>query len=142
MIYITLLIFLSYIIPVICKYGLPTSISATYYTDIGKIWFAGTMILMGLTLLPSLLDTYPHFLSFWACALLCFVGAIPYSDKIMHHVLAISSGVISQLIILLVNPWILLGWLLTIPIYLFSKKYCLFFIEVWCILSIFILVMI
>ena len=139
MIYLSILIFLAYIIPVLIKYGIPTSLSETYYTPFGKLGFSAEMILLGLSIMPSMLDIYDSPLSFFACVFVCFVGAAPYSDKIIHFVFAIGACILSQIVIAICYPQLLLFWILALLLILCLKKYWLLIMEIFCIILIFIL---
>lgn len=139
MVYFGIAVFLIYIIPVLVKYGIPKSLSETYYTPIGKIGFVTEMLLLGVFMMPALINVYPYCISFFACILLAFVGASPYSDKPIHTIIAASAGILSQIIVTLCCPILHLGWIVVGILTLIQKDRWLFWVELWCILSIFIL---
>ena len=142
MVYFGIAVFLVYIIPVLIKYGIPKSLSETYYTPIGNLGFVAEMLLLGFFMMPALIDVYPHCISFFACVLLCFVGASPYSDKPVHSIIAASAGILSQIIVAITCPYLLLGWIGVGILTAFQKDKWLFWVELWCILSIFTLCLI
>jgi hypothetical protein len=88
---ISLGIFLTYNIGALCTFGVPSSLSNTFYLYNGKrknlgMMFPAMMWSMGFTLLPAWLElgevispwsTNLNFLAFFACAAICFVGAAP-----------------------------------------------------------------
>ena len=88
---ISLCIFAAYNTVSLHKFGVPTSLSNTFYLYEGEkkhlgYIFTGMMFLMSLTLLPPWLELgevisswskYLNSLVFFACASICFVGAAP-----------------------------------------------------------------
>lgn len=87
----SLTIFIAYNIGALCVFGVPSSLSNTYYLYENKKrglgWlFPAMMWSMGFTLLPAWLElgeiispwsTYLNVLAFFTCAAICFVGAAP-----------------------------------------------------------------
>lgn len=87
----SLVIFISYNIGALCVFGVPSSLSNTYYLYENKKrglgWlFPAMMWSMGFTLLPAWLElgeiispwsTYLNVLAFFTCAAIAFVGAAP-----------------------------------------------------------------
>lgn len=88
---ISLLIFVVYLFFAIKRYGIPTSLSETYYLLGGEPFnrlkasiFTFMMWAIAFTLLPTMLDVTPEnfkFLAFLALAAICFVGAAPEFKK-------------------------------------------------------------
>ena len=91
LIFLSLTLFLSYNIVAIKQFGIPSSLSNTFYLynnkkrNLGYI-FTGMMFAMALTLLPAWLEvggvisswsSYLNPLIFFACAAIAFVGAAP-----------------------------------------------------------------
>lgn len=81
MMWISLIIMLSYLGMVLIKFGIPKSISETYYL-LGKMgWlFQVTLFSVAFLVVPTLIDRSSEntrFLAFLACAGLAFVGAAP-----------------------------------------------------------------
>lgn len=111
---ISLGIFLAYNIGALCIFGVPSSLSNTYYLyeqkkkHLGMV-FPAMMGTMGFTLLPAWLElgeiispwsTNLNVLAFFACAAICFVGAAPAfrSNKLegaVHTVAAITAAAAS-----------------------------------------------
>ena len=92
---LVMMIYLSYIVE---RYGIPNSISDTYYLLGGKpkgLVFQGVLALTAFLMLPVLLSRSSEsteFLAFLACAGLLFVAAAPLfkdaSERIIHFVSA------------------------------------------------------
>lgn len=105
--------------------GLPESISAMVF-DLPKgwqwVWGVWLWAVAFLTSIPAIevLDKKGFGgIAFCMLVALVFTGAIPLYDKNAqraHYIFAISAGIISQICVLIVNPWWLLLWLLIIII--------------------------
>lgn len=111
---IALLVFLVYNIAALSIFGVPSSLSNTYYLyeqkkkHLGMV-FPAMMGTMGFTLLPAWLElgeivspwsTNLNVLAFFACAAICFVGAAPAfrSNKLegtVHTAAAITAAAAS-----------------------------------------------
>ena len=111
---VSLSIFIAYNISALCIFGVPSSLSNTFYLynekkkNLGML-FPAMMGTMGFTLLPAWLElgeiispwsTNLNVLAFFACAAICFVGAAPAfkSNKLegtVHTVAAITAAVTS-----------------------------------------------
>lgn len=99
---ISLLIFVVYLFFAIKRYGIPTSLSETYYLLGGEPFnrlkasiFTFMMWAIAFTLLPTMLDITPEslqFLAFLALTGICFVGAAPqFKEKSEGKVHTISA---------------------------------------------------
>lgn len=134
---------LLYIVIMIYKYGIPTSISETYYSLKHKYWFGFTMIITAITLFISLIDVVNmQFLLFLSCVGLIFVGIAPNFkesfERPVHVTGAVLSLMCSQLLIAF-NSWtILLLWIPYLLFYYFIKNK-LFWAEVISFTTIFLL---
>lgn len=92
---LVLMIYLSYVVE---RFGIPNSISDTYYLLGGKVKglvFQGVLTLTAFLMIPVLLSRSSEsteFLAFFACAGLLFVAAAPCfkdsSERIIHFVSA------------------------------------------------------
>lgn len=111
---VALFVFLAYNITAVSIFGVPSSLSNTYYLyeqkkkHLGMV-FPAMMGTMGFTLLPAWLElgeiispwsTNLNVLAFFACAAICFVGAAPAfrSNKLegtVHTAAAITAAVAS-----------------------------------------------
>ena len=121
---IALCVFLAYLVGIICAFGIPASISDTYYLlekkrkGLGWLFTAMCWSVSGL-LLPALLDMTPdsyQFTAFLSCAGLLFVGAAPQFKLQLTGAVHYSSAgvcvVFSQLWTALTRWWVLLPvWL-------------------------------
>lgn len=125
---ISLLIFIAYNVFVISYFGIPYSISDTYYKLKGKSWVFTAMCwgVVG-TLLPALLDMTPDsykFTAFLACAGLLFVGSAPQFKLSLtggvHYASAAICVIFSQLWVALTLWWILL------PVWIIFASYILY----------------
>lgn len=121
---IALIVFLVYVVGMICMFGIPASISDTYYLlekrRKGLGWlFTAMCWLAGGLLLPALLDMTPdsyQFSAFLACGGLIFVGTAPQFKLQLTGTVHYSSAgvcvVFSQLWAVLTQWWVLLPvWL-------------------------------
>ena len=88
---VAFLLFIAYNIALLIQFGIPTSLSESFYLyeskkkNLGYI-FTGFMFTMAFCLLPGWLEVGDHwsswshyldFLAFFTCAAICFVGAAP-----------------------------------------------------------------
>lgn len=98
MMWISLIIMLSYLGLVLIRFGIPKSISETYYL-LGKMgWlFQVTLFSVAFLVVPTLIDMSSEgtrFLAFLACAGLAFVGAAPlFKRKLDGKVHYISASI-------------------------------------------------
>lgn len=152
--------FAAYIIPVICRYGVPTSVSESFYLlagrgDSPRKWlFTLAMWATAFTLMPPLLDATEHssvqFLAFFACAGLCFVGAAPAFKECstvrkVHIGGALISACCSQLLIILgTSCWWITVLCFAIGGYLAIRQrpQATFYLELSCFVSMFAVTMI
>ena len=126
MILISLFIILTYIITYVIKFGIPRSLSATYYDT--KEWFSICLFLSSALMLPSVLDNTEEsykFLPFLVFVGFFFVSASPdYQESHLvdrvHMTNAYLAFICSQLWVYLINPLLLLVW---IPIILYIIYY-------------------
>ena len=118
---VSLSIFIAYNISALCIFGVPSSLSNTFYLynekkkNLGML-FPAMMGTMGFTLLPAWLElgevispwsTNLNVMAFFACAAICFVGAAPAfrANKLegtVHTVAAITAAAASLLWCLIV----------------------------------------
>ena len=94
--------------------GVPSSISATFYSLQHKFWFGVTMILTAFLLMPAILEVTPdsyQFTAFLACVGLIMVGVAPNFregiDRKIHTIGAVLCLVFSQVWVSLTCPWVL-----------------------------------
>lgn len=117
---IALVVFLAYLVGVVCLFGIPASISDTYYLlekkrkGLGWLFTVMCWIVGGL-LLPALLNITSEsfqFTAFLSCAGLIFVGAAPQFKLqltgIVHYSSAGVCVMFSQLWTALSRWWVLL----------------------------------
>lgn len=98
--------------------GVPSSISATFYSLEHKLWFGATMWLTAGLLMPAILEVTPdcyQFTAFLACIGMMFVGVAPNFregiERKVHTAGAIMCILFSQVWVLLTCPWVLLAWI-------------------------------
>ena len=116
LIFISFLLFLAYNIGIVSKFGIPPSLSQSYYLlngvkkNLGFL-FTGMMLTMAFTLLPAWLElgevisswsSYLNPLVFFTCAAIAFVGAAPAfkANKLegtVHKVAAIVAAACSMI---------------------------------------------
>lgn len=100
------------------KRELPESISAMVYLlphNLQWLWIVGMWVVTLLTA-PALLEAMPadkQYVAFAAIVPLMFVGAMPLvadEPNTAHYVLAIASGVLTQVCVLILCPALLICW--------------------------------
>lgn len=115
---LSFLLIATYTAAVCIKFGgVPSSISATFYSLQHKFWFGVTMILTACLLMPAILevtsDSY-QFTAFLACAGMVMTGIAPNFregiDRKIHTTGAVLCLVFSQVWVGLTLPWMLLLW--------------------------------
>lgn len=116
-------------IGLICwKYGIPETISDSYYLTGEKPWFSIVMIVCGLLMIPKaiLLSSSYWILGFSLFGILnlWMTGLFPKFrpkgyQRTLHLIGARVSGVVAQVCVILLGwPWIMLTWLLPIILFL------------------------
>ena len=145
-------IFIVYLFNYIIRYGIPDSLSATYYKIKFKPMFTLMMFTIGFTLIPALLEFTPEnyqFLAFLAISGILFTGAAPmFLDKHQGKVHFISAGIaaISALLwIIFVGYQYLyilgIATLLGVTLILINKKAYLFYLEMIIFFSMYIIIL-
>ena len=109
-------IILTYILYIICKYGVPHSISQSYYLIKHKWIFSLVLISSVALILPGMLEMEYSYLAFPALCGVLFVAATPNfkDDELtddVHTYSAIVSLIFSQLWVIFTNPLVLLWWI-------------------------------
>lgn len=101
------------------KRALPESISSLVHILkhrwVWTLWMWAVGFLTCIPAITALERIGMQFLGFGTLACLVFCAAMPVfveEQKQWHDILGISSGVLSQLCVLMINPWWLLSWLL------------------------------
>lgn len=128
--------------------SIPASISASAYDlDMSHKWiFSIILILCGFLIAPELLEITSkvspgnEFLSFFTIAGIMGVGTDPLvhgKKNIIHYISAILLGICSQIIVLLVNPYIFLLWIpyILYTLYMENGKWNMLFGEIIMILN-------
>lgn len=93
---LSMIILFGYLAFVVAKFGIPKSISDTFYLLGKKGWmFQVTLFLVAFSVMPTLIDKSSEdtqFLAFLSCAGLIFVGAAPFFkrtfDRKIHFISA------------------------------------------------------
>ena len=97
------------------KEEIPVSVSSISYI-FSKSAFSTVMSLYALLTMPQTLEKLPEDLDF--IGFLSFVGIIlvassPYfrtEKKMLHNIGGFLFGILSQVVVGIINPWLLLGW--------------------------------
>lgn len=156
----------AYTLSVCLKFrGIPASISASFYSLQHKYWFRFTMWLTPMLLMPAILeisDTNTQWLAYLACVGMIVVGCFPdyTGDKFCYrgHVAgAVITMASSQVWVGMHSPymlWVWVAWACAILAYVlfqlrrertakgtFMQAKPLFFIEIICILVVYITVL-
>ena len=117
----SLVILMSYTVAVCIKFGIPTTLSESYYFIYKKYLFTLVLWLSGFLLLPPIMEMTggdTQIIPFLSIIGIMIVGAAPRykeQERTLHIVGATMAGFFSQLwIILYAYPWTLLTWAILI----------------------------
>lgn len=117
----SLVILMSYTVAVCIKFGIPTTLSESYYFIYKKYLFTLVMWLSGFLLLPPIMEMTggnTQIIPFLSIIGIMIVGAAPRykeQERTLHIMGATMAGFFSQLwIILYAYPWTLLTWFILI----------------------------
>ena len=117
----SLVILMSYTVAVCIKFGIPTTLSESYYFIYKKYLFTLVMWLSGFLLLPPIMEMTggdTQIIPFLSIIGIMIVGAAPRykeQERTLHIIGATMAGFFSQLwIILYAYPWTLLTWFILI----------------------------
>lgn len=117
----SLVILMSYTVAVCIKFGIPTTLSESYYFIYKKYLFTLVMWLSGFLLLPPIIEMTggdTQIIPFLSIVGIMIVGAAPKykeQERTLHIIGATMAGFFSQLwIILYAYPWTLLTWAILI----------------------------
>ena len=117
----SLVILMSYTVAVCIKFGIPTTLSESYYFIYKKYLFTLVMWLSGFLLLPPIMEMTggdTQIIPFLSIVGIMIVGAAPKykeQERTLHIIGATMAGFFSQLwIILYAYPWTLLTWAILI----------------------------
>ena len=117
----SLVILMSYTVAVCIKFGIPTTLSESYYFIYKKYLFTLVLWLSGFLLLPPIMEMTggdTQIIPFLSIVGIMIVGAAPKykeQERTLHIIGATMAGFFSQLwIILYAYPWTLLTWFILI----------------------------
>ena len=117
----SLVILMSYTVAVCIKFGIPTTLSESYYFIYKKYLFTLVMWLSGFLLLPPIMEMTggdTQIIPFLSIIGIMIVGAAPRykkQERTLHIMGATMAGFFSHLwIILYAYPWTLLTWAILI----------------------------
>ena len=117
----SLVILMSYTVAVCIKFGIPTTLSESYYFIYKKYLFTLVLWLSGSLLLPPIMEMTggdTQIIPFLSIIGIMIVGAAPKykeQERTLHIIGATMAGFFSQLwIILYAYPWTLLTWFILI----------------------------
>lgn len=126
---ISLIILTSYIIAVCWKWGVPKSVSQTFFSIRHKWIFSAVIAASACLLISPLLEILPdefQWLGFFTSAGCIIVAFAPnLADKLeerVHMTGAIILGLASQGVVIVLQPWLMLSWLCWIPIAFKSSR--------------------
>ncbi len=133
---LALLLWTAYNLAVAKKHGIQTSLSATYYTPLGRKLLVPMLLAVVVLLLSVAFDSvktdsqFAVFLSLFGLALVAFA---PLSrdgfEGQVHLVGAIVSGIGTQIVVLMNNAWYLLFWVLLLLPAVTDRRNLLFWAE-------------
>lgn len=117
----SLVILMSYTVAVCIKFGIPTTLSESYYFIYKKYLFTLVLWLSGFLILPPIMEMTggdTQIIPFLSIIGIMIVGAAPKykeQERTLHIIGATMAGFFSQLwIILYAYPWTLLTWTILI----------------------------
>ena len=117
----SLVILMSYTVAVCIKFGIPTTLSESYYFIYKKYLFTLVLWLSGFLILPPIMEMTggdTQIIPFLSIIGIMIVGAAPKykeQERTLHIIGATMAGFFSQLwIILYAYPWTLLTWFILI----------------------------
>lgn len=117
----SLVILMSYTVAVCIKFGIPTTLSESYYFIYKKYLFTLVLWLSGFLILPPIMEMTggnTQIIPFLSIIGIMIVGAAPRykeQERTLHIIGATMAGFFSQLwIILYAYPWTLLTWAILI----------------------------
>lgn len=117
----SLVILMSYTVAVCIKFGIPTTLSESYYFIYKKYLFTLVLWLSGFLILPPIMEMTggdTQIIPFLSIIGIMIVGAAPKykeQERTLHIIGATMAGFFSQLwIILYAYPWTLLTWAILI----------------------------
>lgn len=136
LIYISFTILISYIIAVVWRWGLPWSVSQTFFDIKRKYIFSLVMFAsFGLLLIPLIeaLPSWAAIFGFLACAGGFLVGAAPNLNEQLEHKVhmsgAITLAICSQICVGILCFPILIGWLACAPLLIWGSRHFVFLVE-------------
>lgn len=125
---------------IIINKEIPNSISQTVYMLPNKLKWIFTIILFAITFmiaprLFSITNNYYSFLVFFTLVGILGVGVDPLikgQKNIIHYSSAIMMGISSQILVYIINPYILLSWIpyIIYTIYIEDGRKNMFFAEI------------
>lgn len=122
---------------------IPKSISSAIYDiPISWVWSVWLIFIGMLTtlILFSVLTNYTQFLSFLLFIFITGAAVTPLVQKethTLHDIMSILAGVVSQIIVLIINPWLFIVWILYAIGLIYFRNYLVLVSEICCILSLY-----
>lgn len=140
----SLLVAISVASIIICReQKIPESISAFVwllkYKWFWTLWIWFIAITLGIPVIEILPDPLKA-IGFLMISSLGFVGAMPLFEeelRTVHNFLGIAAGILSQICVLIINPWWLLVWIGAISLLILPNRYAVLISEVLCSISIY-----
>lgn len=133
---LSLVLFLIYIACVVKKYGVPPSLSRSYFSLQHKYWFTVTMFVCFALMLVPCVESMPDmwkFVAFITAASGFFIGAAPNLNEELenkvHMTGAIVLAIASQLMVWFLCPWFLICWICIVEILIRDGKNVKFWVE-------------
>lgn len=138
---LAIIIFIGYNAWSIVRYGLPPSLSSTYYTPLGRRLLVPVMTASGVLLAYAFRS--PHWMDIISAVLgiggYILVACSPQSrDKKegrTHLVCAIISAIGTQLLVITNSPYLLISWLAILPLWRWKKHALALWAEYICFIT-------
>lgn len=118
-------------------YGIPKSLSQSWFSIVHKWIFSAIMVVASVLLFMTLMEILPQLyqcLGFLCCAGGVLIGFAPnLNDEVEHSVHMLGATLLalcSQIIVLLLCPHLLLAWIVTLPVIFLCSECVVFWIEI------------
>lgn len=139
---ISFLIIFTYLLYIVLKFGIPRSISQTYYLVNHKWVFSAVLLSSTALILPVMLEMEYSHLAFLGLGGILFVAAAPNfmeSELVdsVHTWSAIFAFIFSQIWVAITNPYILIVWILFLIFAIKNKHNYKFYAEIIMLLTIY-----
>ena len=136
MVLTSLIFFAIYIACVVKKYGVPASLSRSYFNLQHKHWFTVTMLVCFALMLIPCVESMPDmwkFVAFLTVESGFFIGVAPNLNEDLENKVHMTGAAVlavgSQVMVYLLCPWLLLDWVCIVLVLVYDRKNIKFWVE-------------